>query len=97
MRTLMRVGGVILSVMAGGTVGGLVGWALGDLGGRSDPQEVWFRSLIVGGAVGLAVAVSLFLRRAKRLGWGASLLLGAVFGIVAAMAVVLLVAWQRRP
>jgi hypothetical protein len=97
MHTLMRVGGVIFGVVAGGTVGSLVGWALGDFGGRSDPENVWFLSLIVGAAVGLAVAIALILRRAGRLGWGYSLLLGTVSGFVTAAAVVLLVAWQRHP
>jgi hypothetical protein len=97
MQTLMRVGGVIVGVVAGGTVGGLIGWALGDFGGRSDPENVWFLSLIVGAALGLAVAIALVLRRAGRLGWGVSLLLGTVSGIVTATAVILFVAWQRRP
>jgi hypothetical protein len=97
MQTLMRVGGVIVGVVAGGTVGGLIGWALGDFGGRSDPENVWFLSLIVGAALGLAVAIALVHRRARRLGWGVSLLLGTVSGIVTATAVILFVAWQRRP
>jgi hypothetical protein len=97
MLKLMRVSGVIFGVVAGGTVGGLIGWSLGDFGGRSDPENVWFLSMIAGAAAGLAVALAIILRRAKRLGWGASLLIGAVISAVAATAVVLLVSWQRRP
>jgi hypothetical protein len=97
MRTLLRVGGVIFGVVTGGTVGGLIGWKLGDFGGRSEPENVWFLSLIVGAAVGLAVAITIILRGAGRLGWGFSLLLGTVSGIVTATAVILFVAWIRRP
>jgi hypothetical protein len=97
MRTLMQVGGVILGVVAGGTVGGFIGWKLGDFGGRSDPENVWFLSMIAGVAVGLAVAISLILRRVWRLGWAFSILLGTVPGIITAVAVILLVAWNRRP
>jgi hypothetical protein len=97
MPTLMRVGGAIFGVVAGGTVGGLIGWALGDFGGRSDPENVWFLSLLVGAALGLAFAIALILQRAGRLRWGLSLLLGAVSGIVTATAVILFVVWQRRP
>jgi membrane protein YqaA with SNARE-associated domain len=97
MLKLMRISGIIFGVAAGGTVGGLIGWWLGDFGGRSDPENVWFLSMIAGAAVGLAVALAIILRRAKQLGWGASLLIGAVISAVAATAVVLLVSWQRRP
>jgi hypothetical protein len=97
MQNLMRVGGVILGVVASGTVGGVIGWALGDFGGRSDPENVWFLSMIVGAAVGLAVAIALIVRRAWQRGWGFALLLGTVSGIFTAAAVVLLVAWQRYP
>jgi hypothetical protein len=93
----MQVGGVIFGVVAGGTVGGFIGWALGDFGGRSDPENVWFLSLVVGAAVGLAFASAIILQRAWRLGWGFSLLLGTASGIVTAAAVVLFVAWQRHP
>ena len=96
-RTLMRVSGVICGVVAGGTVGGLIGWKLGDFGGRSDPENVWFLSLIAGAAIGLALAVAIILRRARRLGWGFSLLLGMVCGIVTATAFILFVAWNRGP
>src|SRR5271165_54000 len=95
MRTLMRVGGVIVGVVAGGTIGGFIGWKLGDFGGRSDPENIWFLSMIVGAAVGLAVALALILRRTRRMGWGLSLLLGTISGIVTATAVILFVAWNR--
>jgi F0F1-type ATP synthase assembly protein I len=75
----------------------LIGWALGDFGGRSDPENVWFVSLVIGAAIGLAIATAIILRSAKGLGWGFSLLVGAVSGIVAATVFVLFVAWHRRP
>jgi len=93
----MRVVGVILGVVLGGTVGGLIGWALGDFGGRDDPENVWFVSLIVGAAIGLAVATATILRSAKQRSWSLSLLLGGAIGAVAATAAVLFVIWQRRP
>jgi hypothetical protein len=97
MRTWMQVGCVALGIVAGGILGGLIGWKLRDLGGRSDPENVWFISLIVGAAVGLATAVASILRRARGLGWGPALILGTASGGVVAAAVILLVAWQRRP
>jgi hypothetical protein len=97
MRTVMRFGGVILGVVVGGTIGGLIGWALGDFGGRSDPENVWFVSLVIGAATGLAIATAMILRSAKGLGWGFSLLVGAVSGIVAAAVFIVFVAWHRRP
>ena len=97
MQTLMRVGGAIFGIVAGGTVGGFIGWALGDFGGHSDPENVWFLCLIAGAAVGLAVAIAITLRRAGRRGWGFSLLLGTATGMVTAAAVVLFVAWHRSP
>jgi len=97
MRTVMIIAGVAFGVVAGGTVGGLSGWALGDFGGRSDPENVWFLSLIVGAAVGLALAIAFILRHTRRIRLGASLLLGAMSGIAAGVAVVTLVAWQRHP
>jgi len=53
MRMLMRVGGVIVGVVAGGTIGGFIGWKLGNFGGRSDPENVWFLSMIVGAKGGM--------------------------------------------
>jgi len=97
MRMLMQLGGVIFGVVAGGTVGSFIGWKLGDIGGRSDPENVWFLSLMVGAAVGLALTTALILRCAGRLGWGFSFLLGTVSGIVTATAVILFVAWNGRP
>ena len=97
MRTTMQFGGVILAVVVGGTIGGFIGWALGDFGGRSDPENVWVLSLVVGAAVGLAIATAIILRRAKGLGWGSSLGVGAAFGFVAAAVFIVFVAWQRRP
>jgi hypothetical protein len=97
MQTMMRVGGVILGVVAGGTIGGWIGWALGDFGGRFEVENAWFLSMIVGAAVGLAIATAIILRRAKGLEWGPSLLIGTATGITTATAVVLFVAWQRRP
>ena len=74
MQTAIRSGGGILGVVVGGTIGGLIGWTLGDFGGRSDPENVWFISLVVGAAVGLGPSQQrLFLRRGKGLGWGSSL------------------------
>jgi hypothetical protein len=93
----MQVGGVVLGIVAGGVLGGLIGWSLGDFGGRSDPENVWFISLIVGAATGLAIAVASILRLARGVGVVSALLLGAVSGGVAGAAVILLVAWQRRP
>jgi hypothetical protein len=97
MHKLMRISGIIFGVAAGGTVGGWIGWSLGDFGGRSDPENIWFLFMIAGAAVGLAVSLAIVLRRAKQLGWGASLLIGAIIGAVAATAVVLLVSWRGRP
>ena len=97
MRTWMQVGGVVLGIVAGGIFGGLTGWALGDFGGRSDPENVWFISLIVGASFGLAIAVASILRRARGLALGPALFLGTVSAGVVAAAVILLVAWQRRP
>jgi hypothetical protein len=92
----MRIGGVIFGIAAGGTVGGLIGWALGDFGGF-DPENVWFLCLIAGAAVGLAFALALILGRAGRLSWGFSFRLGTVSSIVTATGVILFVAWQRPP
>jgi hypothetical protein len=97
MQTLMRVGGVIFGILAGGTVGGLIGWALGDFGGRAELENAWFLSMTAGAAIGLAVAIAVILRRDKRLGWAASILFGVISSVVAATAFVLLVSWQRRP
>lgn len=97
MQTTMRIGGVLLGVVAGGTIGGLIGWALGDFGGRSDPENVWFISLIVGAAAGLAAATAIVLRIAKKLEWKVSLLVGTASGIVAAAVFAVFVAWLGRP
>jgi len=96
MRTTMRFGVVILGVVVGGTIGGFIGWALGDFGGRSDPENVWFLSLVLGAAVGFAIASAIILRRARGFSWGYSLVLGAASGFVAAVIFIVLVAWQRR-
>ena len=95
MPTAMRVGAVLLGVVAGGTVGGLIGWRLGDFGGRSDPENVWFLSMVAGAGVGLAIAVASILRRARGLGLGSAVVLGTISGGVAVASVILLVAWQR--
>jgi hypothetical protein len=95
MRTSIQVSGAVFGVVAGGILGGLIGWALGDFGGRSDPENVWFISMIVGAAVGLATAIASILRRSR--GLVSALLLGTVSGGVVAATVILLVAWQRRP
>jgi hypothetical protein len=97
MRAAWIIGGAAFGVAVGGAVGGFVGWALGDFGGRSDPENVWFLSLITGAAVGLAIAIAFILRHIRRIRWGSSLLVGAMSGIAAGVAVVALVAWQRRP
>lgn len=97
MRTMMRFGGVVLGVVAGGTIGGLIGWTLGDFGGRSDPENVWFASLILGAAVGFAAATAIVLHNAKKLDWRFSLLVGTASGIVAAAVFVVFVAWHGRP
>ena len=97
MQTLMRVGGVIFGIVAGGTVGGLIGWTLGDFGGRAEIENAWFLSMTAGAAIGLAIAVAVNLRRDKRQGWAASILVGVISAIVTAAAFVLLVSWQRRP
>jgi hypothetical protein len=97
MRTTMRFGVVNLGVVVGGAIGGLIGLALGDFGGRSDPENVWFLSLVAGAAVGLAIAATIILHRAKGLGWGSSLVIGAASAIVTAAVCIVFVAWQRRP
>lgn len=97
MLTAIRFGGAILGVVLGGTIGGLIGWALGDFGGRSDPENVWFITLVVGAAVGLAITISIILRSTKGFGWGFSLLVGASSSIVAAASFITFVAWLRRP
>ena len=97
MQMLMRIGGVIVGVVAGGTVGGTIGWALGDFGGRSDPENIWFLSLIVGASLGLAAGIAVMLRRTGRLGWGFSLVLVTISAIVCATVAVAFVTWQRQP
>lgn len=97
MQMLMRIGGVIVGVVAGGTIGGTIGWALGDFGGRSDPENIWFLSLIVGASLGLAAGIAVMLRRTGRLGWGFSLVLGTISAIVCATVAVAFVTWQRQP
>jgi membrane protein YqaA with SNARE-associated domain len=97
MRTPMQVGGVVFAIVAGGVLGGLIGWSLGDFGGRSDQESVWFVSLVVGAAMGLAIAVASILRRARGVSMGPAILIGTVFASVVAAAVFLLVVWQRRP
>jgi membrane protein YqaA with SNARE-associated domain len=96
MRMTMRFGGVVLGVVVGSTVGGMIGWALGDFGGRSDPENVWFLCLIAGAAVGLAIATAVILRRAKKLAWGPSLLVGTGAGIAGAAFFIVFVALYRR-
>src|SRR5258707_57826 len=97
MRTVMIIGGVAFGVVASGTVGGLSGVAVGDFGGRSDPESVWFLSLIVGAALELAIAIAFILRhnRADRLGLIATSRRDVRYR--GGVAVVALVAWQRRP
>lgn len=73
-----------------------MGWALGDFGGRSDPENVWFLCMVVGAAIGIAIATAINLHRAKHFNWGSSIGVGAASGIVAAAAFIVLVAWQRR-
>jgi hypothetical protein len=97
MRTLWIFGSLALGIVAGGTVGGLSGWAVGDFGGRSDPENVWFLALIGGAAVGLAIALAFLLRYIRGIGWGSSLLLGTLSGVAAGAAVVTLVAWHGHP
>ncbi len=89
MRTLLRFGDVIFSVVSGGAVGGWIGCSLGDFGGRADSENVWFLSVIIGAAVGLAAVSALIFRGAGRLGWGYSLLLGSIYAIVSATAFIL--------
>src|SRR6185437_10841957 len=92
-RMLMCIGGAIVSIATGGTVGGFIGWSLGDFGGRSDPENVWFLSLIIGAAIGLAIAIAIILRRATRRSWGVAIFLGMVSAVAVAAAFILLVAW----
>jgi hypothetical protein len=94
MRTVAAIGGVAFGVVAGGTVGGWIGWELGDFGGRSDPENVWFLCLVADAAVGLAIAIAFIFKHAWRIGLGSALLLGAMSGIAAGAAVVTLVAWR---
>jgi hypothetical protein len=66
MRTVWIIASLALGIVAGGTVGGLSGWALGDLGGRSEPENVWFLALIGGAALGLAIALAFLFRHARQ-------------------------------
>jgi hypothetical protein len=66
MRTVFKIASLVWGVVAGGTVGGLSGWALGDLGGRSEPENVWLLSLIGGAAMGLAIALAFLFRHSRQ-------------------------------
>jgi hypothetical protein len=94
---LVHVAVAILGVSVGGAGGGIVGWLLGDFGGRSDPENVGFFSFVVGAALGLAIAIAVIFRRAARLGWSLAIFLGTASGAIAGTAFVLLVYWRRRP
>ena len=93
----MRFAAVLLGLVVGGTVGGFCGWWLGDFGGRSDPENVWFLSMVLGGGVGLALAIALVLPREKGSSWGSPILIGVTSATVAVVAFVLFTILQRRP
>jgi hypothetical protein len=67
-KLLLIVLAVAVAEVAGGTAGGFIGVALGDLGGRIDPENVWVGSILVGAAVGLLLALAVLL--VLRLVWG---------------------------
>ena len=94
---LVHVAVAILGVSVGGAGGGMIGWLLGDFGGRSNPENVGFLTFVVGAALGLAIAIAVIFRRAARLGWSLAILLGTASGAIAGIAFILLVYWRRRP
>jgi len=93
----MRFFIVTFGVVVGGIVGSVFGWRLGTLGGRSDPENVWFLSMVIGGGVGLGVATALILRRDKETRWGHPVFLGVLCALIAVAACVLFVFLLRRP
>jgi hypothetical protein len=83
-------------VILGGTIGGFIGWMLGDCGARYEPENVWFLSITLGAAVGFAAATTAALRHAADLTWSVALLIGAGMATVA-MGFILLTCWLRKP
>jgi hypothetical protein len=69
-KLLLILSAVALAEVVGGIAGWFVGTALGDLGGRMDPENVWAWSAIFGAAAGLLLALAAlaavrFVRRRK--------------------------------
>lgn len=88
---------VAIATILGVTIGGSIGWTLGNLGGRYDPENVGFVSFTVGAAIGLASATAVALRRTTKLRLGHALLIGVGIGATLAAGFVLLVYRLRKP